>query len=70
MVILPDVITNLERTSARKENLLASVRAQLQAYDDLDDQGDGWLRATFTAEFLEINLEELNKILKDLKDIK
>jgi hypothetical protein len=58
---------NLIRTITGKQDLLDSCRKTIADYDALDDQCDAWLRATITAEFLEINIAELRRILTDVE---
>ena len=59
------VIANLLNTIEGKEQMLASFRKTIADFDAMDDQCDAWLTATVTAQFLEINLKELNAILND-----
>ena len=55
------VIANLLKTIEGKEQLLASIRGQLSGYNDLPDQ----MALGATVAFLEINIDELKKILFD-----
>jgi hypothetical protein len=57
---------NLIKTIEGKEAYLAATRKNIAAYDASATQGDGWMVATTIAEMLEINLDELKKILKDV----
>ena len=60
------IAENLRNTILNKETYLAGVRENIAAYDARDDQCDGWLAATVTAQFLEININELKVILFDV----
>ena len=58
---------NLKKTIEGKEKYLAGIQNCIKELDALDDQGDSWFRATVTAEFLAINIDELKKILADVE---
>lgn len=58
---------NLIRTIEGKEKHLEGLRQCIRDLDALDDQGDSWFRATVTVEFLQINVDELKRILADVE---
>jgi hypothetical protein len=62
------VKTNLEQTIAGKEKMLKDMKFQ-RAFGDGSWQGDIAKQAAYfaTQEFLEINIDELKRILKDVE---
>jgi hypothetical protein len=58
---------NLKKTIAGKEAHLEGLRQCIRELDALDCQDDSWFRATVTVEFLQINVDELKKILADVE---
>jgi hypothetical protein len=61
------VAENLRNTIAGKEKYLAATRKNIADYDARDDQCDGWFVATSIANMLEINIDELKRILADVE---
>jgi hypothetical protein len=59
---------NLKNTIEGKERMLTRIQECIRSLDALDDQGDSWFRATITAEFLTVNIDELKKILADVEN--
>jgi hypothetical protein len=59
---LAEVITNLERTIKTKREYLASLRADMQFYGTMAHD-------VATEAFLDININELQRILDDLKKV-
>jgi hypothetical protein len=64
---LSTVITNLRNTIAGKEKHLAGLQECIRGLEAIDCQDDSWFRATVTVEFLEININELKRILADVE---
>ena len=64
---LSTVITNLKNTIAGKEKMLAGLQECIRGLEAIDCQDDSWFRATVTVEFLEINIDELKNILRDVE---
>jgi hypothetical protein len=62
-VTLPKVILLLKDTIAAKERYLATLRSDIQYYGARASD-------TVAAEYLEVNINELKLILKDLEQIK
>jgi hypothetical protein len=65
IMTIETVRDNLRGTIAGKEMFLDVIREQLER-KDIDSLAA--LVATATAQFLEINIEELKKILKDVEE--
>lgn len=61
------VAANLRNTIEGKERHLEGLRQCIRDLDALDCQDDSWFRATVTVEFLQINVDELRKILADVE---
>ena len=59
------VAANLRNTIAGKEKMLESSRKKLVQRPVLSD--DAWFATKATIQFLEINLDELRKILSDVE---
>jgi hypothetical protein len=62
------VAANLRNTIEGKERHLEGLRQCIRDLDALDCQDDSWFRATVTVEFLQINVDELKKILADVEE--
>jgi len=58
---------NLKNTIAGKEKHLAGLQECIRGLEAMDCQDDSWFRATVTAEYLAINLDELRNILADVE---
>lgn len=61
---LQTVITNLKNTIAGKEALLESIKAKSRQHGGVDAMVSG-----ATIGFLEVNIDELNRILDDLVEV-
>ena len=62
---LQTVITNLKRTIAGKEKMLASLNPNNPYSEEFKSEGEVMARRA-TIEFLKINIAELKRILQDL----
>lgn len=58
---------NLKQTIAGKETHLEGLRQCIRDLEAIDCQDDSWFRATVTVEFLQINVDELKRILADVE---
>ena len=67
---LSEIIVNMERTIAGKESALEGYRRGFRYFEENDDQCDAWMVLKLQIEYLTINIEELQRILVDLKEIK
>ena len=63
---LQTVITNLKRTIAGKEKMLASLNPNNPYSEEFKSEGEVMARRA-TIEFLKINIAELNRILADVE---
>lgn len=63
------IIENLERTIAGKEILLSRYE-KARKFKNLNDDLDGAVDLAIHIAYLQINLEELNKILADVRQLK
>jgi CBS-domain-containing membrane protein len=63
------VKTNLEKTIAGKEEYLSNVRKEHRALQNLEGSGARGreMALNATQEFLEINIDELKRILQDVE---
>ena len=58
---------NMINTIRNKESFLAIQRENLAIYESRNDHSDGWLAAGVMVQFLEININELKRILEDIE---
>ena len=64
---LQTVAENLRNTIAGKEKHLSGLQECIRGLEAIDCQDDSWFRATVTVEFLQINVDELKRILADVE---